>query len=144
VTVLDDVVSVNGAPIERRQIGPIEYWDLDLGDSWHRKKAIRYEEHAFGRTYEVLKEASASSFGSRSPDLPGPEGCPERMTEEDGACVVPPGHLFVLGDNRDNSSDSRYWGTVPPENLKGKALFIWWSSGSPDGVIWTRIGDRIR
>lgn len=40
---------------------------------------------------------------------------------------IPPGHVFAVGDNRDNSNDSRYWGLVPYENLKGKALFIWFS-----------------
>lgn len=42
--------------------------------------------------------------------------------------VVPPGHIFAVGDNRDNSHDSRAWGYVPFENLKGRALFIWFSS----------------
>jgi signal peptidase I len=43
--------------------------------------------------------------------------------------VVPEGHVFAMGDNRDNSSDGRYWGFVPIENLKGKALFVWWPPG---------------
>jgi len=43
--------------------------------------------------------------------------------------VVPPDHVLVMGDNRDNSSDGRYWGFVPVENIKGKALFIWWPPG---------------
>lgn len=63
---------------------------------------------------------------------------------ENGDVVVPPGYYFAMGDNRDVSYDSRYWGFVPQENIVGRPLFIYWSFETPENqYLKTSMGDRI-
>ena len=68
-----------------------------------------------------------------------------------GPVTVPEEHYFMMGDNRDNSEDSRYWGFLPQEYVKGRALFVYFSFGEESGlsslvtgVRWKRIFHQIR
>lgn len=72
--------------------------------------------------------------------------------ESFGPVVVPPGHIFVLGDNRDSSDDSRYWGTVPVKNLEGRVIMVWmsldwlnrWGDERLPTIRWDRVFKAIR
>jgi signal peptidase I len=79
---------------------------------------------------------------------PGMEGgwwVQMRKLVEDGELIVPEGHYFVLGDNRDDSEDSRYWGFVPRENIVGRPLLIYWSvrSADEDMPVSSTPGDKL-
>jgi len=64
---------------------------------------------------------------------------------EDHQLIIPEGHYFVLGDNRDDSQDSRYWGFVPRENIVGRPLLIYWSAGNLNNDLprSPTVGDRL-
>ena len=72
--------------------------------------------------------------------MPYPEGVSLRACRDNfGPYRVPAGRLFMMGDNRDNSHDSRFWGTVPMDYVKGRAMFLYWSWDERHWPRWNRL-----
>jgi signal peptidase I len=121
----DDMPVVNGQPVSRKPLGGSTYWDYDeVSGSWQQRRCLAFEEALDGHVYTVVQDVGGTPRSARE-------------------LQVPPGSVYVVGDNRDNSSDSRIWGFVPLDHVKGRALFLWWSTG-PDGVRWDRVNQPIR
>lgn len=85
----------------------------------------RFTETTGAVQHDVLIDTESPSYVSHPALFPHRENC--QYNSSGFECVVPPGHYFMMGDNRDNSQDSRYWGFVPDENLVGKAFIIWFN-----------------
>jgi signal peptidase I len=118
------------------------------GDKIHLKDGKLYVNGELQNEPFVIRDSSRANDAYRdyrdnfpNAQMPPPEAMqqiPEywRMTMgshvQDGDFVVPPDHYFGMGDNRDDSLDSRYWGPVPKENLIGRPMFIYWSFDTPE------------
>ncbi|WP_296229423.1 signal peptidase I [Ralstonia sp. UBA689] len=87
----------------------------------------QYQEMLGNVTHNILNDADRPAYVSGPDDFPFRENCTYNQTGF--TCKVPEGHYFMMGDNRDNSADSRYWGFVPDKNIVGKAFFIWMNLG---------------
>jgi signal peptidase I len=166
-------VAVPRTPIS----GPCTHEDRPGGGKgWYSEECLAFQESHGGYQYTIYQKPTGGNSLSNFPDprglieakceasnpndpvesasapqTPGklvvthpnhPDQCSQQAY-----FVVPPGHVFAMGDNRDNSTDSRFWGAVPLDNMKGKAMFIWLSfrdwNWSPFDLRAKRMGNFV-
>jgi signal peptidase I len=114
-------LTINGQEIERTKQPDYLHPDRLYYSS-------RYREKLGATDHDILLDEDAPAFVTQATQFPGREKC---IYNSSGVtCEVPADHYFVMGDNRDASSDSRVWGFVPDQNIVGKAFLIWFNFGN--------------
>ena len=114
---------------------PVQYTAMD---DYLEDEGLEYyqqlTENLPNTSHRILNNKNKRTIDLGAVDnFPNREACV--YSYEKFTCVVPEGNYFMMGDNRDNSADSRYWGFVPNKNIVGKAFFVWMNLGN-----WKRIG----
>lgn len=122
-------LTINGEAVEMRQI---EDYLQRISYSQQFVEKLGAVEH------RVLNDKEAPVYIPGVDRFPYEENC--NYNQSGVTCTVPPGHYFMVGDNRDNSRDSRFWGFVPEENIVGKAFFIWFNWDNLSRGKFSRLG----
>jgi signal peptidase I len=121
VAYLNKRLTINGKPVNTTTVP--EFFD---GDAMRYFK--QFEESLGDKPHRLLNDDDRPAFVPGVEDFPFKQNC--QYSVEGVVCKVPEGHYFMMGDNRDNSLDSRYWGFVPDKNIVGKAFFVWMNFGN--------------
>ena len=112
----DKQLTINGQPVPETPLP-------DFFDDERQNYAKQFEETIGNKKNAILNNPAVPPFVMGAYDYPYRDNC--TYNSRGVICKVPPGHYFMMGDNRDNSADSRYWGFVPDQNIVGRAFFIW-------------------
>jgi len=103
----------------------------------------RFTENNGQREYTIAVNPGAQAvYPLNVRAFPGKENCV--YNDRGFTCKVPAGQYLMMGDNRDNSDDSRYWGFVPDDHIRGKAFFIWFNWDDISSLAFKRVGSGIR
>ena len=121
VAYLNKRLTINGQLVPQSQLP--DFFDQDAMRYFHQ-----FQEQLGDRTHKILIDDERPAFVPGVDDFPFKQNC--RYSVEGVVCKVPQGMYFMMGDNRDNSLDSRYWGFVPDANIVGKAILIWMNFGN--------------